>query len=196
MFDYRRGDFDGLRSALQSLDLSILIQDDGDINNDWLQWKDAFLSAVADYIPTKKIKGKNSPPWITGDIIHSLRKKEAIRQKLKKSPTSHLREKFKELRTKVKHMIRESRASYFDSLDISLQPKRFWSIFRMTNKTSSFPDVMSTASAHQDPSRRLLASTTLCQHFTVCRSLVANSLTAKANQLNAIFLPSGRSTPI
>ena len=39
-------------------------------------------------------------------------------------------------------------------------------------------------------------SPTLCQHFTVCRSLVANSLTAKANQLNAIFLPSGRSTPI
>ena len=31
VFDYRRGDFDGLRSALQSLDLSNLIQDDGNI---------------------------------------------------------------------------------------------------------------------------------------------------------------------
>ena len=39
--------------------------------------------------------------------------------------------------------LRESRANYFESSDIRSQPKRFWSIFKLTNKSSNFPDVMS-----------------------------------------------------
>ena len=97
IFDYRRGDFDGLRSALQSIDLCSIIQSEGDINLNWLQWKDTFLAAVADFIPTKRIKGRNTPPWINGEIIHAIRKKETVRQKLKRSPTKSLNDKFKEL---------------------------------------------------------------------------------------------------
>ena len=48
------------------------------------------------------------------------------------------------------HLIRESRANYFESLDIRSQPKRFWSIFKLTNKSSNFPDVMSLGSVNAD----------------------------------------------
>ena len=89
VYDYRNGDFAGLRGALEALNLCNLIRDSDDINLDWTYWKDAFMSAVSDFIPTKKIKGKNTPPWITSEIIHALRKKEAARSKLKKSPTDH-----------------------------------------------------------------------------------------------------------
>ena len=142
IFDYRRGDFDGLRSALQSIDLCSIIQSEGDINLNWLQWKDTFLAAVTDFIPTKRIKGRNTPPWINGEIIHTIRKKETVRQKLKRSPTKSLNDKFKELRTKVKGMVSESRANFFNSLDttIRLHPKRFWSIFKLKNKTASIPE--------------------------------------------------------
>ena len=123
VYDYRSGDFDGLRGALEALNLCNLIQDTDDINLDWTYWKDAFMSAVSDFIPTKKIKGKNTPPWITSEIIHALWKKEAARSKLKKSPTDHQRQKYRELRTKAKILIREI---YFSSLDSDLarQPKR------------------------------------------------------------------------
>ena len=79
VYDYRNGHFDGLRGALDAVNLGHLIQDSDDINSDWTFWKDAFMSAVSDFIQTKKIKGKNTPPWITSEIIHALRKKEAAR---------------------------------------------------------------------------------------------------------------------
>ena len=83
VYDYRNGDFAGLRGALEALNLCNLIRDSDDINLDWTYWKDAFMSAVSDFIPTEKIKGKNTPPWITSEIIHALRKKEAARSKLR-----------------------------------------------------------------------------------------------------------------
>ena len=103
------------------------------------------MSAVSDFIPTKKIKGKNTPPWITSEIIHALRKKEAACSKLKKSATDHQRQKYRELRTKAKILIHvcESREIYFSSLDSDLarQPKRFWSFFKLKNKTRTFPEI-------------------------------------------------------
>ena len=65
MYNYKKGDFNGLRSAIEAIDLSNAIHQD-DVNTSWLEWKDTFLAAVEDYIPTKRIKGRNSPPWING----------------------------------------------------------------------------------------------------------------------------------
>ena len=59
------------------------------------------MAGVSDFIPKKKIKGKNSPPWINGEIIDAIKKKEAARRRLKKSPSNLHREKFKELRAHV-----------------------------------------------------------------------------------------------
>ena len=101
--------------------------------------------------PLKTIRKRNAPPWLTGDILFLLRKKESVRKKLKLLPRNEiLRDKFKTLRARTKHLIRESRANYFESLDIRSQPKRFWSIFKLTNKSSNFPDVMSLGSVNAD----------------------------------------------
>ena len=75
------------------------------------------MSAVSDFIPTKKIKGKNTTPWNTSETIHALRKKEAARSKLKTAPTDHQQHRYRELRSKAKTLIRESREIYFSSLD-------------------------------------------------------------------------------
>ena len=96
------GDFVGLRKALEVLNLCNVIQGSYDINSDWTFWKDAFMSAVSDFIPTKKTKEKNTPPWITSKIIHALRKKETSRSKLKKSATDHQQQKYRELRAKAR----------------------------------------------------------------------------------------------
>ena len=67
--DYRRGDFEGLRSALQSVNLSNVVQDNNTIDQDWTFWKDTFLAAAADFIPLKTIRKRNGPPWLTGDML-------------------------------------------------------------------------------------------------------------------------------
>ena len=109
------------------------------------------MSAVSDLIPAKKIKGKNTPPWITSEIIHALLGKEAVRSKLKKSPTDHQQQKYRELRPNAKILIHETRETYFSSLDSDLarQPKRFWSFLKLKNKTRTFPETMSSGDDNQ-----------------------------------------------
>ena len=60
VYDYRNGDFEGLRGAREALNSRNLIQDSDEINLDWTYWKDAFMSTVSDFIPSKKIKGKKT----------------------------------------------------------------------------------------------------------------------------------------
>ena len=68
------------------------------------------LAAVSDYIHTKRLKGRNPISWIFGAILNLIKKKKSIRQKLKLSPSSHLREKLKKnLRKTVKRMLWNSR---------------------------------------------------------------------------------------
>ena len=62
VFNYRRADFDGLRAHLRSLNLKEKISDHGDINKDWSDWKDSFLAAVKQFVPTANLKGRKSLP--------------------------------------------------------------------------------------------------------------------------------------
>ncbi|CAB4008436.1 Hypothetical predicted protein, partial [Paramuricea clavata] len=71
VFDYRRGNFDELRSYLTCKPCETISSDD--INECWSQWKEWFLNAVQKYIPVKNFKDKNSPPWIDGEIKESFR---------------------------------------------------------------------------------------------------------------------------
>ena len=109
VYDYRQGDFTALRSALDFLDLSGLITTNGDINDDWQNWKDTFLATVSNHIWTAKLRSWRNVPWMNSAMIHNI-KKNTLRRKLKKFPTSiNLREKFKHLRATIKKMLHESR---------------------------------------------------------------------------------------
>jgi hypothetical protein len=92
VFDYRRADFDGLRSYLHSLNLMELISKDGDIAQNWRDWKNAFLAAVSAFVPTKKLQTRNHLPWMNSEILHNIKKKTSIRMRIKIScsPSQHL----------------------------------------------------------------------------------------------------------
>ena len=94
VYDYAKGDFEGLRTALSAINLSSIVAND-DINTDWHQWKDTFLAAVPDHIQTKMLKGRNPIPWMSGAILNLIKQKESIRLERKLSPSRHLRDKLK-----------------------------------------------------------------------------------------------------
>ena len=62
MYDYAKGDFEGLRTPLSEINLSSIIAND-DINH---QCKDTFLVVVSDYILTKRLRERNPIPWMSG----------------------------------------------------------------------------------------------------------------------------------
>ena len=148
VYDYAKGDFEGLREALSAINLSSTV-DHSNIDDDWRCWKDLFLAAVKDYIPLKKLKGRNPVPWIDGNILNLMKKKSSVRQKLKSHPSTGLREKFKTLRAKVKKLLRESREHFYDSIDTGFKsnPKRLWLILKLNSKSHPIPDLVSTATA-------------------------------------------------
>jgi hypothetical protein len=110
----------------------------------------------------KKIKGRNPLPWITGNILNLINKKNTVGRKLKSCPTSHLAQKFKELRPSVKNLLRESRKNYSTSLgnNFKQNPKRLWSIIMNKSKSRNIPNTVSCLSSaavnsgtNQDPAR-------------------------------------------
>ncbi|CAB4039189.1 Hypothetical predicted protein, partial [Paramuricea clavata] len=143
VFDYRRADIDGLRRHLQSLDLSQLLSENGNINQDWLAWKNAFLGAVLKFVPTKTLRGRNHLPWTNSTILHYIKKKNSIRTRIKRScpPSEHLKHRFRELRRTIKRVLRESRLDYINSICASRKPnpKRFWSFLKIKSKVSDIP---------------------------------------------------------
>ena len=145
-YDYGKGDFDGLRSALSAKNLCLNL-DHANINDDWKSWKDIFLDTVSKHIPRKKIKGRNPLPWINGTILNLIKKKNTVRRKMKLSPSIHLAQKFKKLRATVKHMLVESRKNFFISLgnDFEHNPKRLWSILKYKSKSRNIPNTISSA---------------------------------------------------
>ena len=103
---------------------------------------------------------RNPIPWISGAILNLIKKEESIRQKLKLSSSSHLREKLKKnLRKTVKRILRKSPDEFLGSVesDLNTNLKRFWSTFKQNSKPHTIPDRISTpisASASTDPGNR------------------------------------------
>ena len=84
VYDYIRGDFEGLPSSLRAANLANSVSnDDVNTNIDWHNWKDALLGAVKYHILKRKLKGRNPVPWINGPIMNLIEKKESMHKKLK-----------------------------------------------------------------------------------------------------------------
>ena len=147
VYNYRQGDFAGLRNSLECVNLESLITTDENINHNWQQWKGAFLEAVSQHIPSMRVKGRNYVPWMNSTMLHNIKKKNSLSLRINKSssPTEYLVEKFRTLRSSIKRMLRDSRSIYLNSICSSraLNPKRFWSLFKFKNKTRNIPEKLS-----------------------------------------------------
>ena len=147
VFDYQRANFECLRAHLQSLNLEVKISDNGDINYDWMNWKNAFLAAVAEFVPVINTKGRKFLPWMNSTILHLIKKKNTLRTRIKRSrsPSNYVKVKYKNLRAKIKHMLRDSRVEYLNKICANRynNPKRFWSFFKLKSKVSNIPGKVS-----------------------------------------------------
>ena len=73
VFDHKNADLDNLFETLRLADLSPSTTSNDDIDTDWQYWRDTFLAAVSEHIPSKTIKRSGSPPWIDSEVKHTLK---------------------------------------------------------------------------------------------------------------------------
>ena len=115
-----------------------------------MDWKNAFLATVKEFVPVKIAKDLKFLPWMNNTILHLIKKKNTLRSKIKISgfPSNHLKTKFKCLRAKIKHMLRDSCVEYLNRICASHynNPKWFWSFFKLKSKVSITPRKVSAKS--------------------------------------------------
>ncbi len=146
-----------LKASLANACLSSCILDDNKhIDNDWVSWKESFFSRVNQFVPKRKLKDRNSPPWINANIRHLLNKKDTIRRKLKINSSPRLIQSYHDLRAQIKQLIQESRSAYFDKVGSEVytnNPRKFRSLIKTFTKSSNLT-VPTTVSLHaNDPDK-------------------------------------------
>ena len=87
------------------------------------------LHAVQKFIPVKKVKDKNSPPWIDGEVIYHIRKKYAALKKYRKTRTEYCKRKLRKISQTVKYLVKRKHQNYLLKIWESFRnnPKLFWS---------------------------------------------------------------------
>ena len=136
----QNGDFEALHDALSAINLSSIVGHNN-IDDDWRCWKDLFLAAVKDFMPSKRLKGHNPVPWIDSNNLNLIKKKNSVCQKLKSHPNAGLTDKFKSLRAQVRKLLRESCDHFYDFIDTGFRfnPKCSWSILKLNSKSYPIP---------------------------------------------------------
>ena len=107
VYDYNRVDFNEMNWTSKEIVFEFMSTDSvSNINDDWTLWRGTFLATADNFIPKKTLKGRYHPPWLTGEILYMLKRKETLRRKLKRVKSSSLLEKYKNLHRKSKNLIK------------------------------------------------------------------------------------------
>ena len=168
-YDYKRADFDDLRSRLQLLPSDMSHSDDVDIY--WSQWKDLFLATVAECVPMKTIRDTNSPPWIDREVKLALRRKYRALRKYRENKTVERKLKLRSLSNEIKKLVRQKHRDYLLKIEGSLKenPKLFWNYHKaiLHHRSGSNTEItFDGKSAKLQPKRlsSLMLISALCLH--------------------------------
>ncbi|CAB4041921.1 Hypothetical predicted protein, partial [Paramuricea clavata] len=100
VFDYKNGNFDGLRNFLTQFPISIVPTNN--IDDCWQQWKYAFLTAVKRYVPMKTVKDINTPPWVDKEVRNLISRKYKALKKYRMNKTITRKSKLRALTQRIK----------------------------------------------------------------------------------------------
>jgi hypothetical protein len=136
VFNYKKADWDELKRTLLYIPWHVAMLDE-DINQNLIKCEDLLWAAINEFIPTKQVKNKHTPPWIDREVKNLCRKKDQTsRRALRTKNPAHI-ERFKQLRRDVKRLINKKYQAYLTTLADSVQsePKKFWSFYSVKTKS-------------------------------------------------------------
>ena len=135
---FHKVDKQDFQRTLQCIPWQLFCEDD--VDETWHNFTTLIHAAVKDVVPIATSKGHRRSPWITSSIVKAARKKNrAYRRAVKNKNNTNLWDKYKELRSLVNQLTRNSYNDYIHSLalDCKENPKRFWSFVNSKRKHQS-----------------------------------------------------------
>ena len=145
---YRKADWTGLRAGAKTLSDNIVQsaqENTPDVEDTWKEFKDGLRKLVEKFIPHVKIKKKKNVPWISGETLRLIRKRDRIHHKWKRTGRQDLKDAFKKLKTTIQRLLRREYWLYINSLFIeptknSDKPtvcKRLWTYIKSKKTENS-----------------------------------------------------------
>ena len=104
-----------------------------DVNGTAERWTSKFLAIIDECIPSCKLQSKQNFPWITTNIVRLMQKRNTLFRKVKRSKKTSYFSRYKRLRNKVVHLLRNGKQQYFNTLT-SANEKAFWKSVKLLNK--------------------------------------------------------------
>ena len=143
VYNYKDADFDGLQELLNYIPWDI-VYDEDDMDFSSVKWMDLFLAAVNDCVPKIEIKSANSAPWIDGEVLKAVRKKERLRNGPRSHPLNITGQYFDCIMRNSNHLLNGNvhvSNNYFKGLSTTLteNPKRFWAHYQAKYKNKRIP---------------------------------------------------------
>ena len=108
-----------------------------DINSSWLNWQGKFLEIMEECIPRRVLPPRRrNLPWLSKGITRSMRRRNTLFKRAKRSGTHQDYARFRQARNKVVGELRTAKSAYFHKLNPS-NPRQFWKAVKHLNKRSS-----------------------------------------------------------
>jgi hypothetical protein len=141
VYDFKNADFNGAREYLLYAALDSSVTDDADVDTCWRVWKDLFLSAIDQFVPTKTVIDTNTPPWIDREVRHLINKKYTALRRYRQKRTEERKHKLRKLTQETKNLIKLKREQYLEKVQESFtkSPKSFWSYHKHILRNRNSP---------------------------------------------------------
>jgi hypothetical protein len=99
------------------------------VNQAWDMFKTHVTTVIDKVAPIKEVRLKQrSEPWITSEILESIRKRDKLFHEFKKSRKVAIYSEFKKIRNKTQKMVHSAKSNYFSSKveENKNKPKKLW----------------------------------------------------------------------
>ena len=116
-------------------------------NELWEQFKNDIQTGISKFVPTKTLRTKRSLPWITQDVLRSIRKRDHLYRKQKKSGKPKDRKAFQDQKHLAQRKLRKAHSEYLENLlglhttsvedaDSKCSPKKLFNYIKNTRQDS------------------------------------------------------------
>ena len=148
VYQYNKADFTSLKNGLKDMEKELieLKESNQPVEKIWTTFKTAFLKLMEKHIPKRTIRGnKTRKPWIDRKVKTSIRRRNKLYSRMKKTKNAADIRKYKESKRKVQKAERNSYWNYINNIievgdDQNGPPnkqKRFWNYIKSLKKDNT-----------------------------------------------------------
>ena len=160
IFDYHKGDYEGLNNFLISIDFSICYQSNN-VEFIWSFIKSTLCKAIREFIPLIKQNAAYHPKYFTPPIRHQVNCVRSLKKKYHKSPTNANLTRLNNTEKLLANQINSAKSEYesrlINDFAFNNQPK-IYKYIRNIKKSTSIPNTVhfGEASATEDVNKAIL----------------------------------------